>query len=508
MNTQEQQQVNPMMNNPMINNPMINQQQGQQVNPMIHNPMLNNPMLNNPMMYNPMIFGQQMINQQFMMNQQMMMNPMMMNPMMMNPMMMYPMMNQQQVNTPVANTPVANTIIYEPVNQNQYQPFNRQASIIQAQPAIHAIPIQEQPNQPAIPIQEPVINDGHVEQQLITQFVNVSLNTKSKKVKKSSDINFKQWNDGRNIIKIMNPININEAHFNNKTHPNEKYSVEFITGNKQELIAFDINEYSLDSQKIMYEHNNSIDQDNIKGTTIIYTRTSSPNGISHKTQLDECLKYAKDQGFTLTGYYCDDGVSGRHGHNLKNGELGFWTKYINNDTNFIIYSVDRLTRHLLSGVTYIDNLVTRNIDIHFVTNKIVYNSGIGAMHKSMIQQELQTAEKYSNDTSEKIKGTLRRLKTEGHCIGGRIPYGVKRIVVDGIRKQVANQNEVDNIKIIKAKFYDIWKNFNKYTHIITHKSNFKIINYLILWCEEQHIKHRNNTTFTINQIKKIIVTKK
>jgi DNA invertase Pin-like site-specific DNA recombinase len=414
-------------------------------------------------------------------------------------------MNHQYVNQPIVNQPIVNPpIVNQPIVQQEYQPFNRQAPIITAQPAL-VIPnvanVANVANVDTVPI---------LEQELINQFVNVTLNTKSKKTKQSNDINFKQWHDGRNVIKIIQPININEAHFNNKTHPNEIYMVEFINGNKENLIAFDINEYTLDSHKIIYEHNKSMNQDRIQiiGTACIYTRTSSPNGISHKTQLDECLKHAKDQGLLLTGYYCDDGVSGRHGYNLKQGELGFWSKYINNGTHLLIYSVDRLTRHLLSGITYIDNLVTRNIDIHFVTNKILYNSGISAMHKSMIQQELQTAEKYSNDTSEKIKGTLRRLRSEGHCVGGRIPYGVKRIVVDGIRKQVANQNEVDNIKVIKAKFYDIWKNFNKYSHIISHKSNFKIIKYLILWCEEQHIKHRNNKTFTINQIKKIIITQK
>ena len=185
---------------------------------------------------------------------------------------------------------------------------------------------------------------------------------------------------------MIHPVNINEANFNNKTHPNEKYNVEFNNGNKKELIAFDINEYTLDSQKIIYEHNKTINQDNIKGTSVIYTRTSSPNGISHKTQLDECLKYAKTNGLLLTGYHCDDGVSGRHGNNLKKGELGFWTKYINNGTHLLIYSIDRLTRHLLSGITYIDTLVSRNIDIHFVNNKIVYNTQISAMHKSMVQQ--------------------------------------------------------------------------------------------------------------------------
>ena len=40
----------------------------------------------------------------------------------------------------------------------------------------------------------------------------------------------------------------------------------------------------------------------------------------------------------------------------------------------------------------------------------------------MVQNELMTAEKQSNDTSEKIKGTLKRLKDEGHVIG-KAPYG-------------------------------------------------------------------------------------
>jgi DNA invertase Pin-like site-specific DNA recombinase len=504
-----QQGANPMMNQQGAN-PMMNQQGA--------NPMMNQQGAN-PMMFNPMFFGHQMMmNQQMMMNP-MMMNPMMMNPMMMNPMMMNPMMNpmmnQQQVNPPIVNPPIVNPIVV----QQEYQPFNRHVSIIQAQPSI-AIPIiEEQPAPAPAPAlhmpnnQEQQIrienDNGNGEQQLINQFVNVSLINKKQKVKSkyNNDINFKQWSDNRNVIKIIQPINHNDAHFNNKTHPNEKYMVEFTTGNKEELIAFDINEYTLDSHKIIYEHNNSINQDNIKGTSVIYTRTSSPNGISHKTQLDECLKYAKTHSLILTGYHCDDGVSGRHGYNLKNGELGFWTKYINNGTHFIIYSVDRLTRHLLSGINYIDNLVSRNIDIHFVTNKIVYNTNISSMHKSMIQQELQTAEKYSNDTSEKIKGTIKRLKAEGHCVGGRIPYGVKRIVIDGIRKQVPNPNEVDNIKIIKSKYYEIWNNFNKYKNVIKNKSKYQILQYLQNWCNENHIKHRNNQILTINNIKKFIVMK-
>ena len=525
------QQTNPIMyqQGQQQANPIINQQGQQQANPMIYqqaNPMMyqQGQQQTNPMMYqqgqqqaNPIMYqqGQQQANPMMYQQGQQQANPMMYqqghqqaNPMMFNPMMFNPMMNPMMVN-PMMMNPMANPMINQQTPQpittpnivnKEYQPINRHEPIILAQPAIvhNDINMQEQGGNIDVPIH-------NQEQQLINQFDNITL-SKSKKNKKT-DINFKQWNDGRNIIKHINPVNINDSHFNNKTHPNEKYIVTFINDNKEELIAFDINEYALDSHKTIYEHNKNINQEDIKGYTIIYTRTSSPNCISHKTQLNECLKYATTQNFILTGYYCDNGISGRHGNNLKNGELGFWTKYINNGTHFIIYSVDRLTRHLLSGITYIDNLVTKNIDIHFVTNNIVYNTNISAMHKSMIQQEFQTAEKYSNEISYKIKGTLNRLRAEGHCTGGRIPYGVKRIVVDGIRKQISNVNEINNIKLVKNKYYDICQNFNNYKNFITFKTNIRIYNYLAIWCEEQNIKHRNNKNLTINQIRKFIVTK-
>jgi hypothetical protein len=84
---------------------------------------------------------------------------------------------------------------------------------------------------------------------------------------------------------------------------------------------------------------------------------------------------------------------------------------------------------------------------------------------------------------------------------------VNRIVVDGIRKQVPNPIEVNNIKLIKAQYYDIWRNFDKYSYFIKNKTNFQIIKFLTNWCIEQNIKNRNNIVFTHNQIKGLITTK-
>ena len=126
------------------------------------------------------------------------------------------------------------------------------------------------------------------------------------------------------------------------------------------------------------------------------------------------------------------------------------------------------------------------------------------MNKSSIQQELQTAEKYSNDTSEKIKGTITRLKNEGKYLPGRIPYGYKRIKIDGRIKQVENTIEKENIKIIKTQYNKIWNRFEDYSNDIPKKSPYYIIKYLKQWCANLHIKDRNQTYFTESRLKTII----
>ena len=370
-------------------------------------------------------------------------------------------------------------------------------------------------NQGMIPMMAYVNNEANI---LINRLGNVGLNDVANNLNnintinnvKSNKTNFKefgQYKDHRNVITTLIPSNNLYANFDNKTYPNEKYMATFLNGKTEELQASDINDYALEVNKVMYNHNKSIKQADIKGYAYNYVRTSDVNGTSIKTQTDACIDFAKQNGYIILGYYCDNGYSGRQGKNLKRGELGFWTQYFKENTNLIVYSVDRLTRHLVSGIQYLDLLASRNIHTHFVTNKIIYNSQISSMNRSMVQQELQTAEKYSNDTSEKIKGTLRRLKNDGHCIGGRIPYGVKRIVINGIRKQVPNPIEADNIKMIKAKYYDIWKNFDMYNQYIIRRTHANIVRYITKWCEEQNIKYRNNKTLNESQINTMITKK-
>ena len=203
------------------------------------------------------------------------------------------------------------------------------------------------------------------------------------------------------------------------------------------------------------------------------------------------------------GYLEDNGVSGRNGKNLISGELAFWSSHIPNHSTIIVYSPDRWCRNTLKGLEVLDSLIKRDITVHFVTNNIDYNKTITSANRAMIQTELMTAEKQSNDTSEKIKGTLSRLKAEGHIIG-KAPYGFSNVVINGIRKRTINVDEQKHIRTIKDKYIDIHENFDTYAKSENiRRSNLSIITFIMRWCTRTNIKHRNGNAFTFSQIKNI-----
>ena len=528
----------------MIYVPMPMQQyqhmmQMQQQQPMM---MQQQPMMMMPQQQQPMMMQQQpmMMQQQPMMQMQ---YPMMQQPMMQQPMMQQPMMHQQliQMQQPLIPHPMMQQrppliqrinndndknngiVVNEKLNQIDQIVVNKKVDEViinkkveQVDPVdpvdkLEQIDVNEIAGNPVCYKKRKISAKVDSTNKLENLFNNIldidnddngNGNGNGKK-KSKRDIAFISDKSGSNVIKTISPVNANVANFDNKLFPNEKYNVTFLNDTVQELSASDINEYTLETQKTIYYHNRSIIPDHIKGTAVIYTRCSIANDISIETQLTKCLQYAKEKDYILTAHYCDNGISGRNGGNFRKGELGFWTKYIDDNTNVIIYSIDRLTRHLLSGIQYLDNLAKRNIDIHFVNNNIIYNSEISAMHKSMVQQELQTAEKYSNDTSEKIKGTLKRLKNDGHVIG-KAPYGFSNTIINGIRKRIINAVETANIKKIKFKYIDIIENFDNYQTECVRRSNLSILKYIIRWCKRANIKYRNDQSFTTSMIKSII----
>jgi DNA invertase Pin-like site-specific DNA recombinase len=341
-------------------------------------------------------------------------------------------------------------------------------------------------------------------------FDNVLDNSKINKRQKK-DVSFLPYKDGRNIVKSVNPINLNDSHFNSDKYPEEKYYIQFLDGHNETISAKDINISALETQKITSEHNkniNKINPDSLlsQANTVIYVRCSKPNDCSIDTQKGACFDYALKHKMKVLpfGYLEDNGIPARNGNNFKSGELSVFMSHIPNDGNIIIYSPDRWSRHTLKGLQELDELVKRNITIHFINNDIKYNKNTSSAHKAIIQSELMTAEKQSNDTSEKIKGTLKRLKTEGHVIG-KAPYGYKNIIINGIRKRIIDDKETENIKSIKHKYLDIFNNIGEYAKIDRVYSNkTSIIKFIMRWASRIGMKNRNSAAFSYSQIKTIL----
>jgi DNA invertase Pin-like site-specific DNA recombinase len=315
---------------------------------------------------------------------------------------------------------------------------------------------------------------------------------------------FNQDKNCLNVIKNIIPLNTQEANFNNIKYPEELYQVEFLNGDTQELEASDISHHAMETHKHIYLHNNSLTNP-IYSKGFIYTRCSRENDISIETQRKICFDYAMKEGIQLYqyGYAYDNNVSARKMNNL-NYELGFWTNYLEENSHLIIYSVDRLSRDLLKGLQFLENLTNKNITVHFVTNEIKYSNKISSTHKAMVQSELQNAERFSNQTSEKIKASLQRLRNEGHYLG-KAGYGYSVKTIDGIKKKVVNKSEQKNINKICAKYKDICK--NKYKYIDNgdiNKSTISVFRFLSRWSFREGVRNKT-MAFTPTQIKKFVI---
>jgi DNA invertase Pin-like site-specific DNA recombinase len=363
----------------------------------------------------------------------------------------------------------------------------------------------KQPKQQKSKQEKPEEQQGN---QLANLFDNVlDVNLQQGNPNQSYYAEFGQEYDNINVVVKLIPNDKKYAHFNNERYPEEIYKAVMFNGEEKKLPAKDISNEALETGKVVYEHNQqlAVTGQPISGKAFIYARSSRTNDISIETQRKVCLQYAMTNCLELLpfGFQNDNNVSARNMNNLKY-ELGFWKDYIPDNSHILIYSVDRLSRNLIKGMQFLDEMAARNIKIHFVTHELVFHSSISAAGRSMIQQELQTAEKFSNIASEKIKTTMKRLREEGHVFG-LAPYGYKNVLVNNIRKRIPDNKEQDNIKIINSQYTYImnnWKNNPETTQL--RYSNICILRILSRWCNRTGLKNRKRTNYSISQIKNII----
>jgi DNA invertase Pin-like site-specific DNA recombinase len=317
---------------------------------------------------------------------------------------------------------------------------------------------------------------------------------------------FGQEDDNSNVIISIKPVDKNNAHYNNVSNPDEIYNATMFNGGQKTYSAKDLSEHTLETSRIVNTFNNNQKTPVTGGKAFIYARCSTANDISIDTQLKACLQYAQTHNMELLpfGYQYDNGISGRNMKNLET-ELGFWYPHIPSDSHLIIYSVDRLSRHLVKGMIFLDEMATRNITVHFIMSELVYTRNISSASKARIQQELQTAEQYSNMLSERVRKTQKRLLDEGHVLGGRAKYGFKNIKVNGIRKRILDNHEQKNIHQIQARYLDYVQNYDNNPETQgTRRTNAAIFRALIRWCNRNGLHNRNGQPYTQHQLKGIV----
>ena len=162
--------------------------------------------------------------------------------------------------------------------------------------------------------------------------------------------------------------------------------------------------------------------------TALYCRLSQDDGMQGDSnsiinQKNILSKYAKDNNFTNTEFFVDDGYSGTNFNRpdwqrlmtkVDNGQVG----------TIIVKDMSRLGRDYLKVGTYTEILFPDN-DIRF----IAINNGIDSINKqdSDFTPFLNIInEWYAKDTSKKIKAVVKAKGESGKPINTSMPYGYKK----------------------------------------------------------------------------------
>lgn len=303
---------------------------------------------------------------------------------------------------------------------------------------------------------------------------------------------------------------------------NNNYCVKFLNNNDYYwLDKKNISDYTLEVFKICYNHNKKIINFYILKNTIIYSRISnSSNDISLDTQKYYNLQYCLKNNLKLKNYSYDYGVSGRYNqkyncfNNFKNGELEFVYTLLKPGDNLVFYTIDRVGRHSSSVISFLEDCIMKNITIHFTKNNLIYDRNTPLHIKKIIYQGIIDAEHYSDITSEKIRKSIERRKSEGHHFG-KAPYGSKIIRNQaGIVGLTKNENEQE----ILIKLYNLYKINQKTKYFCSKKKIIKIhtktynykktCNQLNYWINQTYIftneKIKKRNTFTPSRVKYFI----
>ena len=210
-----------------------------------------------------------------------------------------------------------------------------------------------------------------------------------------------------------------------------------------------VNSQNKNIGNIVNEFNKLLDINN-KDLAFLYIRTSKKQNVENVSidvQQLELLNFCYKNNFYVNNIFIDNGKSAK---NMKNQtELSKLNRVIKRELklknydnyHFIVYDVSRLSRNIISGLTFLDNLSKLNVNIYMLREGINYNS---PQNKHFIRINLSTSQFLSEYSSCRVKQSVNFKRQRGEHIG-KIPYGFCK---DVNGKLIINKKEFNCIKYI------------------------------------------------------------
>lgn len=176
---------------------------------------------------------------------------------------------------------------------------------------------------------------------------------------------------------------------------------------------------------------------------VIYARISSKNqknGHSIDTQINLCLNFANNNDLNVINNYHDIG-SGTKLNNLLN-----LNKLIDENSNclMLVTNVDRFSRNVIQGISYLDLLKTKNIIIYALDQSV---SSKNIFSQKDFIKYLADAEFESKQIGERIKKSINNIKNKGGAIG-KARFGYEKKKINNIPIKIKNKKEQLIIKLI------------------------------------------------------------
>ena len=244
-----------------------------------------------------------------------------------------------------------------------------------------------------------------------------------------------------------------------------KYLIEWGNHKKEWLDKEDISTYTLKIYEEIKLYNSNICQNMlIPKTSFVYCRATRNGEIDKQKKI--CVDYCQKNNLPIE-YLIEDKVSSRKMKNL-NYELGSFTPYLNENNIIIVQNPEVLSKDLIRGISFLEGMMKRNIDIHFIENKIIWNKESNDEDKHKLRLAFLEGEYKSDLASSKIIKDLKNMAPFGfkksNLIGNKFikseyEQRIIRYIMNSYKVKIQKLNKVSKKEIYQLILNEIKKVF-------------------------------------------------